>query len=174
MTLNTRNYRDFSLQLSCLICEEIHHLKYTRAELWEKSTLILRCTETGQELGYIGSEASIEKIIRQKQDDLDSIFNNFGFDDYFTNPQIMMEILNHLHQVAEENHLFCSCGNNQIEIDVFPEKLELHCPVCQSLHIIYAETFEDLHMVKKASSISLTEKGFTSFDYSKTHPNLNS
>jgi len=172
LTISTRNYKEFSFQLSCLVCEELHLIKYSRRDFLEKPTLVLRCIETGQELGYIGSEAAIEKIVRQKQDDLDSIFNNFGFDDYFANPQIMMEILNHMHQIAEENNLLCSCGNNQIEIDVFPEKLELHCPACQSLHIIYAETYEDLHLVKQANQILLTEKGFTSFDSSKTNPNF--
>lgn len=170
LSINTRNFKEFFLQMPCLICEEVHITKFTRQELLEKATSVLRCTETGQELGYVGTESSLEKIIQQKQNDIGSIVNNFGFDDYFTNPQVMFEVLNHLHQIAEQNNLFCRCGNNQIEIDVFPEKLELHCPYCQSLHIIYAETIEDLRIVKEARSIALTEKGFTSFDASKVHP----
>lgn len=174
LLITTKNFKEFFLQLHCLICEEIHILQFERNKLWEQTTSVLRCTETGQDLGYVGSEESIEKVIRQKQDDLGSIFNNFGFDDYFTNPQVMYEVLNHLHQIAEENNLFCSCGNNQIEIDVFPEKLELHCPYCQSIHVIYAETIEDLCLVKQTRFIAMTEKGFTSFDSSKVHPNLKS
>jgi hypothetical protein len=166
----TKNGKEYFLQLPCLICEEVHIIRFSRQELWEKSALLLRCTETGQELGYLGTQASIEKIVKQKRDDIDSIFNNLGFDDYFTNPQVMLEILNHLHHIAEDNNLFCMCGNNQIEIDVFPEKLELRCPFCQSLHIIYAETIEDLKIVKQAAQIALTEKGFSSFDSSKVHP----
>jgi hypothetical protein len=172
LIINTKNFKDFYLQLSCLICEEVHIIKFTRQELWEKQLVVLRCTDTGQELGYIGEDTAIVKIIKQKQNDIESIMNNLGFDDYFTNPQVMFEVLKHLHQLAEQNQMFCLCGNNQIEIDVFPEKLELHCPFCQSLHIIYAETIEDLRIVKQANSIALTEKGFTSFDASKVHPNL--
>jgi hypothetical protein len=172
LIISTRNFKEFSLQMSCLICEEVHIIKFTRQELWEKPAAVLRCTETGQELGYIGHEASLAKIIKQKQDDIESIMNNLGFDDYFTNPQVMFEVLNHLHQISEQNQMFCLCGNKQIEIDVFPEKLELHCPLCQSLHIIYAETIEDLSIVKQVRTIALTEKGFTSFDASKVHPNL--
>lgn len=171
LTVTSRNCKEFLLQLPCLICEEMHLIKCSYRDFWEKPTLILRCVETGHELGYLGSESTIEKIVHQKQGDLESIFNNFGFEDYFSNPHIMLEVLNHLHQLAEENMMFCQCGNDQIEIDVFPEKLELRCPYCQSLHIIYAETLEDLHIVKQAKSIALTEKGFTSFDSSKIHPN---
>ncbi|HBE77447.1 MAG TPA: hypothetical protein DDW65_06635 [Firmicutes bacterium] len=172
LIINTKNYKEFYLQMSCLICEDVHILKFTRAELWEKSLAVLRCTETGQELGYIGDETVLMKIIKQKQNDIESIMNNLGFDDYFTNPPIMFEVLKHLHQIAELNQMFCLCGNSQIEIDVYPEKLELHCPICQSLHIIYAETIEDLQIVKQVNSIALTEKGFTSFDASKVHPSF--
>lgn len=172
LIISTKNFKEFLVQMSCLICEEMHITSYSRHALWEKPALVLRCSETGQELGYIGTESSLEKIIKQKENDLESIVNNLGFDDYFTNPQVMFEVLNHLHRIAEEDKLFCLCGNDQIEIDVFPEKLELHCPFCQSLHIIYAETIEDLRIVKQANLISLTEKGFTSFDSSKVHPGL--
>jgi hypothetical protein len=174
MVINTKDYQNFSLQISCLICEEVHILKFKRQELLEQPFSILKCIETGQELGYIGDESSVDEIIKEKQEDMGSIINNLGFEDYFTNPQVMFEILNQLHQIADENNLFCSCGNNQIEIDVFPEKLELRCPFCQSIHIIYAETIEDLYMVKKVKLIVMTEKGFTSFDSSKVHPNLKS
>lgn len=174
LMINTKDYQSFSLKLPCLICEEVHILKFKRQELLEQPLSILKCVESGQELGYIGTEAAVERVILQKQEDMGSIVNNLGFEDYFTNPQVMFEILNQLHQIADENNLFCSCGNNQIEIDVFPEKLELRCPYCQSIHIIYAETIEDLYMVKKVKLIVMTEKGFTSFDSSKVHPNLKS
>jgi len=172
LTISTKNFKDYYLQIACLICEEIHVIKLSRRELWEQSVIALRCSETGQELGYIGDEAALEKIVKQKQDDIESIMNNLGFDDYFNNPQVMFEVLKHLHQIAAKHQMFCLCGNHQIEIEVFPEKLELHCPICHSLHIIYAETTEDLKIVKQVNSIALTEKGFTSFDASKVHPNL--
>lgn len=171
VVINSKNnYRDYYFQLPCLICDEVHIIKFSKNELWGNINLVLRCVANGQELGYVGAEAAIDKLFSQKRDDMESVINNLGFDDYFTNPQVMYEILNHLHQLAELNQLFCHCGNNQIEIDVFPEKLELHCAFCHSLHIIYAETVEDLQLVKKANEIALTEKGFSSFDSSKVHP----
>lgn len=167
LTVSTKSYQEFYFQIPCLICEETHIIKLTRNDLWCKPLSLLRCTETGQELGYIGTEKALDKIINKKKDDINSIINNFGFDDYFSNPQVMLEVLKHLHQITEDNKLFCLCGNDHIEIEVFPEKLELHCPVCQSLHIIYAETIEDLKVVRQANLIAMIEKGFTSFDSSK-------
>ena len=174
LIINSKDYQDFFLQMTCLICEEVHIHRLKRHELFEQQLSIIRCTETGQEVGYIGVEASLDHIIKQKQDDVNSIINDLGFEDYFTNPQVMFEILNLVHQISDDNKLSCSCGNNQIEIDVFPEKLELRCPYCQSIHIIYAETIEDLYMIKNIKLIVMTERGFTSFDSSKVHPNLKS
>jgi hypothetical protein len=174
LTVTTKNYKDFFFQIPCLLCDETHGLKFSFHELWEKSVSVIRCPETGQELGYMGEHVALAKIIQRKQNDADSILNNFGFDDYFTNPQVMFEILNYLHQIAEDDRLFCACGNNNIEIDVFPEKLELQCPCCQSLHIIYAETLEDLKAVKQVQTIVMTEKGFTSFESGKVRPYQNS
>jgi hypothetical protein len=174
LTVTTKNYKEFLLQIPCLLCDATHLLKFNFHELWEQPVSVIRCPESGQELGYMGDPDALDKVIRRKQNDADSIINNFGFDDYFTNPQVMFEILNHLHQIAEDDRLFCACGNNNIEIDVFPEKLELQCPCCQSLHIIYAETLEDLRVVKKVQTIVMTEKGFTSFESGKAHPYQNS
>ncbi|MCL6590875.1 MAG: hypothetical protein K6U80_13105 [Firmicutes bacterium] len=174
LIITTKNYREFTLQINCLICEQIHILKFKRAEIWDVKSLVLTCPEIGQDLGYIGTETVLDQIVKRQQDNPGSIINNFGFEDYFTNPEVMIEVLKHLHQIAAQNKLVCSCGNNQIEIDVFPEKLELRCPFCQSIHIIYAETMEDLCIVKKTKIIIMTEKGFTSFDSSKIHPNFKS
>jgi len=172
LTVTTKNCREFYLQIPCLICEDIHILKFSREELWDNSLVPLHCGETGQELGYIGIKTTLEKVVSKKQDDIESIVNNQGFEDYFCNPQVMLEVLNHIHRIAADNKLFCLCGNDRIEIEVFPEKLELHCPACNSLHIIYAETIDDLKIVKQANLIAMIEKGFTSFDSSKVHPNL--
>jgi hypothetical protein len=174
LTLTTKNYKEFLLYIPCMFCNATHMLKYSFHELWETPVRMIRCPETGQELGYMGEHEALGRVIRRKQNDVDSIINDFGFDDYFTNPPVMFEILNHLHQIAAADRLFCACGNNNIEIDVFPEKLELKCPKCQSLHIIYAETLEDLWVVKKVQTIVMTEKGFTSFESDKVHPNQNS
>ncbi len=168
--LYTKNRKGYYLQIPCLVCEDVHIHHFSKTELWEEPLQMLRCSETDQEIGYLGIESAVEAMVRQKRDDVESIFNNVGFDDYFTNPQVMFEILNHLHQIAEANKLYCHCGNNQIEIDVFPEKLELRCPRCQSRQIIQAVTIEDLKMVKQAKQIALNEKGFSAFDSGKVHP----
>lgn len=170
ITFNIKKGKAYSLQLPCLICEEVHLIRLSREEMWQQPLIVLSCNTTGQELGYLGTDDAIRQLVKKKHDDLESIINDLGFDDYFTNPQVMFETLSHLHQIAEASKLYCACGNPQIDVEVFPEKLELHCPLCQSLHIIYAENIEDLRMIKQTDLIAMTEKGFTSFNSSKLYP----
>jgi phage FluMu protein Com len=167
LTMATRDHKTYSLQFTCMICDEIHILSIRHAQIWQSRLTPIACPASGQELGYIGDEEQLQALMLESSRNMESVLNDVGFDDFFTNPTIMVQVLSHLHQVAEEGHLYCQCGNKEIQVDVFPEKLELRCPRCNSLSIIYAENQEDLELVKNVRVIAMTEKGFTSFNAHK-------
>lgn len=164
--------REVLLELPCLLCEELHSYKFTKRQMGESSLLGLKCTETGQELGFLGTPVAIDRLVRSRYNDLESIINNNGFEEYFTNPQVMLGVLHHLQMIARDDALYCHCGNHQIAVNIFPEKLELQCPDCQSLHIIYAETPEDLQTLEEVRIIAMTERGFTSCNTGKANPDI--
>lgn len=170
LTAYTDNYRDFHFQIPCQSCEEVHHLSLSRQQLWKHSFTVLRCYNTGKELGYLGTFDGFNNNLGSLQEELLSFNQDDDFDDYFSNMPVMFEVLKHLNHLVEEDKLFCRCGNKQIDLKIFPEKLELHCPVCHSLHLIYAETKDDLRLVQKADVIAMVEKGFTSFDAGNVQP----
>jgi hypothetical protein len=164
LLIQTRDHRHYILKVSCMICDEIHNINWNHDQLWNDAISAIPCTATGQDLGYIGEQESLEDYIVENSKNIESILNDMGFDDFFTNPGVMVQVMAHLHQVADKGHLYCQCGNHEIQIDVFPEKLELHCPQCNSLSIIYAESQEDLELIRNIRQIAMTEKGFTSFN----------
>ena len=164
LTISTRDHKNYCLQLACMICDEIHILNWNYSQLWQKDVAPLSCPVNHQELGYVGMKESLEDLILENCRNMESILNDIGFDDFFASPTIMIQVLSHLHRMAEDGHLYCMCGNSDIQVDVFPEKLELHCPHCNSLSIVYAENQEDLELVRNVRVIAMTEKGFTSFN----------
>jgi hypothetical protein len=164
--------REITLQAPCLLCEELHSYKYNKRQMGETALLGLKCTETGQELGFFGTISAIDRLVRSRYNDLESIINNNGFEEYFSNPPVMLGVLHHLQAVAKEEFLYCHCGNHQIAVNIFPEKLELQCPDCQSLYIIYAETREDLQAMQEVQTIAMAEKGFTSCNTGKANPDI--
>lgn len=166
LTISTTDFRDYVLQLPCLICENTHYSRTKHHELWEIPVYKLACPENTTVLGYIGNEKEIMTIVVEEADDPDSIINDEGFNDYFKSPEIMYEIMGKLHAIANRGDLYCSCGQTDINVEVYPERLELHCSACHSLTIVYAENAEDLQAVLDARVVELTEKGFTCIDSS--------
>ncbi|MDD4169235.1 MAG: hypothetical protein PHD36_03085, partial [Desulfotomaculaceae bacterium] len=83
---------------------------------------------------------------------------------YFHNPAIMYEVLDCMYDIANEGELYCQCGDFKIEVDIFPDRLELHCRNCDSINIVYAETEEDLSVIQQIDSIELAMHGFKCLD----------
>lgn len=166
LTISTTDFRDYVLQLPCLICENTHYSRTNHYELWEAPVYKLACPENATVLGYIGNEKEIMTVVAEEADNPDSIINDEGFNDYFKSPEIMYQIMGKLHAIANRGDLYCSCGQTDINVEVYPDRLELHCAACRSLTIVYAENAEDLQAVVDAKVIELTEKGFTSIDSS--------
>lgn len=164
LTIQTGERHQYILKVSCMICDEIHNLNWRHAQLWQNDITAIVCPATMQDIGYIGEKERLEDHIIENSRNVESVLNDMGFDDYFANPAIMVQVLAHLHKITDVGLVYCLCGNQDIQVDVFPEKLELHCPCCNSLSIIYAESQEDLELIRSIQVIAMAEKGFTSFN----------
>jgi hypothetical protein len=126
--------------------------------------LDLYCHDTGLELGHIGREEKVKMITSGRDRELELLIKEFGSDDFFSSSQIMYEVLQCLHLMAEKGKLYCQCGNRQVEVKIFPDRLELQCGHCGSVNIIYAETEEDLQVIRQVEEIELVKSGFEYLD----------
>ncbi|MGE5598591.1 MAG: hypothetical protein ACM3XS_04365 [Bacteroidota bacterium] len=164
LTISSAAHKNYLMQVSCLACAGTHHLRLDRREFWGDKVCRLGCPEIGVDIAFLGPEQAVHQIIEEGRHRLDSIANDLGFDDFFNHPDIMLGVLSHLHFLAENANLECQCGNRQMVVDVFPDKLELRCEVCRSLLIVYAETPDDLAAVRTMPRIIMTKHGFASID----------
>jgi len=155
------------VQIACLACAETHLVRLGRQKFWGEEVCRFRCPEIDVEVGYLGPEQAVHRLVDEGREQLRNIANDLGFDDFFNYPQVMLGVLGHLHFLAENENLGCQCGNRQIEVDVFPDKLELRCVSCHSLLIVYSESQEDLAAVRRVPRIVMSERGFASIDASK-------
>jgi anti-sigma factor RsiW len=97
-------------------------------------------------------------------EELEALADDINSEGYFHNSDIMYEVLNCLHEIAEQGELYCQCGNLKIEVELFPDCLELHCRNCDSINIIYAETEDDLNVIRQVDTIELARHGFKCLD----------
>jgi hypothetical protein len=155
LVISTRNRKVFYFQVECLMCEGTHLLEFFLKEIWSGSVLSLVCNETDLEIGFIGPRDQVKKRIANQERSLQEMAEDLGYSDYFANPEIMYEILDCLHKIAEDGKLSCQCGNQQVEVEIFADRIELRCAGCGSFGVIRAETRQDVETVKKIWEIVL-------------------
>ncbi|MDS1030362.1 hypothetical protein RDV78_07680 [Bacillota bacterium LX-D] len=167
LSVGTKDRKMFWLQIDCEMCESKHLYYFKRKQIWSENILEIECTDTGIEIAYIGPKEKIRQCVQQQNRSLEDIAQEVGFVDYFDNPEVMYQILDRINEIAEAGELRCQCGNQNIEIEVFPDSLELRCEDCNSIARIKAETAGDIENFKNASRIQLTECGFNFVKLSK-------
>ena len=134
----------FWLQFQCPLCETIHFLYFPRTEFWDPEVKAITCPETGADVGFFGLETDVREFAQNdNQRALEAAAEELG-DDYFESPEVMYEVLNRIHDLAEEGELSCLCGHSNVEVDILPDRLELHCPQCGRWRLVGAGSQEDL------------------------------
>lgn len=154
--ISTKDFKRFSMKFNCIICEVEHTLLISAEEFWGQYLSIVRCPDTDLKLGYLGPDLLVQNEIRDQQD-LDDMLKDSDFEDYFCDPEVMLGVLDILHDIAEAGGLFCQCGNHKIDIDMYPDKVELNCRECHGLITINARTANDLAKLKEQSRIVITK-----------------
>lgn len=160
LSLGTKDLRKFWLQVPCVLCETKHMYFYTRKQLWGTGVQTIICSDSRIELGFVGAKDRVAQLVESYEQDISALLEEMDPDDYISNPEIMMEVLNTLHDIAEDGYLYCECGNVKIDVDIMPDRLELHCSECGAVGTVPADTDEDVLAIKNVDYIELTREGF--------------
>lgn len=155
LLVSTKDRKIFYLQFDCLMCDEKHFVKHRLKEIWSSRVTSLVCEETGLDVGFIGPREQVKKCIASQERSLREIAEDLGFADYFTDPEVMYEILDCLHKIAEDGKLSCQCKNLQIEVEIFSDRVELRCSNCGAIGVIGAESREEIETLKNVWEIRL-------------------
>jgi hypothetical protein len=107
---------------------------------------------------FIGRDHEVRARVDSLENELDELISMFGYDNYFKNTRVMFDTLNIIHDIAEQENLYCECGNHDIELILLPDVIQLKCKDCFRLETLKAATNEDLKNITQASKICLTGK----------------
>ena len=139
----------------CLHCNKAHKINVSAHKFWHSKKLIpLSCRETGLNPGFFGKSTLVnEEIIKEKQD-LELMAAELGFDD-FKNPDVMLQALDFIHDIAEEGALSCECSSDNINIELFSDKIQLICNDCGALLNIAAVNKSDLQKLRQLNKVCI-------------------
>lgn len=155
----------FLLHYHCLMCDCFHYSAYRREEIWSRDLLTLICSDTDLEIGFIGPRDKVHRAIKSHDRSLAEMAEDLGFNDFFEEPDVMYRLLSFIYQLAEQDNLHCGCGNDNIEVEIFPAHLQLRCDICSAEMVLPAGSYSDLDQVTNLKEIclpgNLAGKGIT-------------
>ncbi|EOD01912.1 hypothetical protein [Caldisalinibacter kiritimatiensis] len=161
--VQTKDYKNFWLQIPCFECQDIHVFKYTLKQL-VKGNIITRCVETGKEIAFIGSPQDVKELVNEYKGETNDLLTELGFYDYFVNSEVMIQCINKIRDLEREDKIKCECGNNSIEVNIYEDRIELKCRECESIQVIYAENEGDLENLLNKKSILMHKNTFQCLD----------
>lgn len=154
----------FNLQMDCTMCERKHLKSYKASDIWNNQLEILVCDNTGVEIGFMGASEYVKESVKNMDRSIKEMAEELGYEKYFLNSDIMYQALECIHIMSEEGRLSCSCGSSKLDVEVFPDRVEMNCPYCQALGIIFAETKKDLKWLQAMEGIQLEAHSYRYLD----------
>ena len=147
--------KKIGIRYYCIICEVTHRKLISASKFWSKDELhSFHCLKTGLNLGYYGPYHLIRAELDRQQAELNSMADELGFED-FVDPELMLEILDYLHDLAASGRLVCACDSKDINVELFFDRVELNCNDCQASLNVPAASREDIKHLRSCSEVVL-------------------
>ncbi|MEW5762453.1 MAG: hypothetical protein AB1776_04535 [Bacillota bacterium] len=158
LVISTKNHKSYWLEIGCTVCETMHLFRLAPHQFFAQEVTPLVCQESELELAHLGPADRVRGYVENRNEALETLIEEMGGENYFANADIMLSTLAHVHALAEEGNLVCPCDRSRIEVEIFPDRLELHCRNCKRLRVFYAKTERDLDRVIRLETIELTRQ----------------
>lgn len=146
------------IEIYCNECKEYNIFSIPLKSLNRPGGHHVYCCGCGHELGFIGSKTDVEAMASKHRHEVESLIHEMGLDDYFTNPLIVYELINYIHDMAESKKIYCQCKSQDVAASLSADKIELTCKKCGGTYLVNAGDWKDLERVKKMGSIVIKSK----------------
>ncbi len=147
--------KNIEFNIICMLCDYKHTINISQNKFWSDTLNNLVCPQTNRKIGYFGTYKKIKDILNREEQDLKAMANKSGLDD-FKSPEIVLDILDYLHDIAARENLYCECGSHNIYIDLFSDSIKIFCNFCDNFILIPATDKKELEKVKSFKEIILS------------------
>jgi hypothetical protein len=155
-TIISMNSHQLLLDIPCVICQTNHVICIESKRFWQNNMDKIYCVQGNFELGFVGDKQKIADIVtRNKREFENLIYDMDDCGEYVENPQVMIEILNRIHDIAELGKVYCRCGSKAIEVELLPDGILLECSRCGGHVEIKAYDEKDLASMESVEKIEI-------------------
>lgn len=139
-----RKRSKYWFRTECVFCQSEHSIPFTRKEIVAPHIQELYCSEGDYVTGCFGPEEEVKKHFNLHRRSLTQVALEASSPDYFQDSKVMFGILGRLYEMAETGELSCTCGSNDLVIEIYPDKVKVGCQQCGMETLIPAALPEDL------------------------------
>ncbi len=139
----------YKLDIECPLCGDSHSYAISRESFWNKPLITYKCPAAGIDIFFAGEKNKVEKMLDENtdmfSDFIDDIDDNEPFD-------LMYLIIERIHLLQSSHNVSCTCGSEDIGIDIANGNIALFCRRCKKTKFI-ASTEDSLTRILNANSI---------------------
>lgn len=155
-TFKMKKGQEVYLQVDCVLCDAKHLYQFHRKQVWGKKVLNLICADSKLDLGHLGPKEQVARLVKNHEAELLKLLQEIEDADYFRAPEVMLQAVSYLQDLAVDGAVYCSCGNPHIGMDLLPDRIELHCRDCDAVGVVYVENEQELAAIKSLKEVELT------------------
>jgi len=155
-TITSSGERQCLLDIPCVLCQTNHIICLDSKRLWHADMDKIYCVQENFELGFIGARQIIAETVNKFTVEFKKVAADMDeYGDCILNPQVMLETLNKIHDMAAKGGLHCRCGSSAIGAEVLPDGIELECAQCGGQLVIPAQSEGDLTDIEALQDIEI-------------------
>lgn len=123
LSLSAKEHKRFCLKVQCPFCEQPHIFLLNRSQVWVRKVLPLYCRTTGQEIGRLGPKPEISADLNLNITDSPA-------------SKSLYDTIDQISQLAEEAKIHCHCKQQDLEVEIFPDRIRLFCNSCGAFKVV--------------------------------------
>jgi hypothetical protein len=107
-------------------------------------------------MGFLGPAEYPHQGVSAAASGVQCILEDYNYPGFYCDTTVMGGVLARLETLDFQGLLKCACGNKRLNLQVYPDKVEIQCAHCNAVGIVHAESLDDLKWVKSLKEVCLT------------------
>lgn len=142
----------YKIDVECPLCGETHSYTVSCEGFWNKELLTYKCPAAGIDIFFAGERSAVEKTLDENSDVYSDIADDYEDEEDTFN--MLYAIVECLQNLNDNHNVSCSCGCDDIKMNVSDNNIILTCTRCNKTKTI-ATSSESLTRLLNSHAVKI-------------------